>query len=608
MNQMMNSGYSSVGGQIGGGSMLQNGLQMGLLSSFTTGNPILDPIIHMLIYSFVGAFLLNIQNIFSIANIKYYFGTLYSYVTYFFYKYVRKEPDTIKKEMVINYITEKKKINHLYTAVDWYISNKLEVDYIKETPLDASFDVDPDQILNKKEKVESSVRISQNKWKSFDFKDHEIYYLLNKSLITVYGDQERKKENHSINLNTKMNKDEEVDILKEFCDHCLTEYIKFRKPDQWVQKIYINDKTGKWVPQDSNNKRKLETVILDGNRLDEFKDDLDDFLKSEQWYHDLGIPYTRGYLLYGYPGTGKTSLIKGLSTYTRRHMHYLILQNVANDEQLLELLRGIDYKTTILIIEDIDCMSDIIKDRKKKEESDDIKKELEQFKEDLLDEIKSTGKKRKDNNDNDNDNRNGVTRFINMGGSNVIPNPVADFKSQLTLSGLLNGIDGIFNNDGRIMIMTTNHPEVLDEALVRPGRIDQKIFFDYASLEQIGGIYKMMFKKDMDDKIDLFKDKTYSPAAVSSLFLQHKNKPDEIFDNIDKLENDKVVVDNRLFSDHVIKDKKQDMMNQYPMGEMTPFTSAMMSNMSNMSNMPMAAPIPMTMPNYTDFKPATKIN
>ena len=52
---------------------------------------------------------------------------------------------------------------------------------------------------------------------------------------------------------------------------------------------------------------------------------------------------------------------------------------------------------------------------------------------------------------------------------------------KLDLAGLLNVLDGVVDSPGRIVIMTTNHPEALDAALVRPGRINTKLHMDYMS-------------------------------------------------------------------------------------------------------------------------------
>lgn len=523
-----NTSPNSMGNGFGDPTQhLRTTLQFNLLSQFSTGNPIIDGMIQAIIWSIIGSIVMNIQNIFRISFFKYYFDKLIRGIKYIFYKYVRKKEEVINKEVIVDYITDKKKINRLYEALDWYISTRLQVDYIKETPLNLSFEEDPENCTtNNVDELNLNKRITQNKYKSFKYKEQKIYYLLNKNLITVYADQERKRENYSIILNTKIKADCETDILDEFCKYCLSEYIKHIRPDKWTQKIYTNDKTGKWTPQDSNNKRKIDTVILKNNDLDDIKDDIEDFVESKEWYHDRDVPYTRGYLFYGNPGTGKTSLLKGISTFTKRHMHYLILNNVQNDEQLLQLLNGIKYEETILIIEDIDCMTDIIQDRKKKQDDGIGKDDIQKIIKEEIGKIK-------------NDNR--INNF----------NESHNDNSDLTLSGLLNAIDGIFNNDGRIMVMTTNHPEVLDEALIRPGRIDRKILFDNCNREQIINIYKMMFDNLDDDnlyKLNEIEEGKYSPAEITSLFLRFKNKPKEALNNLHLIEKDPLVGKKKLFN------------------------------------------------------------
>lgn len=66
----------------------------------------------------------------------------------------------------------------------------------------------------------------------------------------------------------------------------------------------------------------------------------------------------------------------------------------------------------------------------------------------------------------------------------------------VTLSGLLNAIDGVASQEGRVLIMTTNHPELLDDALVRPGRVDMKIEFTRASKDQIRELFVRMYCVD----------------------------------------------------------------------------------------------------------------
>ena len=520
----MNPTYNTMNSQ---NDDMTNTLQFSLLNKFSTGNPFFDPLINTFLYTMISIFVFNMKNILNLAWIKYYFDKFYSLIKFYYSKYIKKEDMIINKQAVIDYITDNKKVNNLYKAVDWYLSTKYNEDYIKESPLKLSYEEDPLQVDPLQ--IELNRRITSNKFKSLMYKNHEIFFILNNNIITVYTDKEKKRENYTITLNTQMRKDSETDILDDFCQMCLNEFIKSKKSNKWVQKIYINNADGKWIPQESNNKRKIDTVILPDDKLEDIKQDIDDFIESEDWYHDRDIQYTRGYLLYGHPGTGKTSLIKGMSTFTKRHMHYLMLNNIKSDNELLELLRKIEYNKTILIIEDIDCMTEIIRNRTNNDSKKDKNDELEKYKQKY--------KKLKEN-----------QKHNNLLRDNIEEN------SNLTLSGLLNALDGVFNNDGRIMIMTTNHPEVLDDALIRSGRVDRKIQFDFCTREQIKNIYKMMFDKEcISDKLENIEEYKYSPADITSLFLRYRSNPEDALDNIDKMETKPTIVNKRLFSDHVLK-------------------------------------------------------
>ena len=61
------------------------------------------------------------------------------------------------------------------------------------------------------------------------------------------------------------------------------------------------------------DKRPFSSVVLDKGVAENIRDDVVDFLHNSKWYHDRGIPYRRGYLLYGPPGCGKTSFITALA-------------------------------------------------------------------------------------------------------------------------------------------------------------------------------------------------------------------------------------------------------------------------------------------------------
>lgn len=530
MNNMNFMGGAGTGAGVNTNQMLQNNLQFGLMNRFLINDPFWDPIIQMLIYTIVAILVCNLSNILNFSWMKYYLDNLKSFISFYYYKYLKKEPEIINKQAVINYITENKKINNMYKAIDWYLSTKCTINYIKETPLKISYEEELESIVDIN-KLKLNKRIDQNKYKSLKYKDHKIYYILNKNIVSVYTDKERKRENYTITLQTKMRKKSKIDILDDFCKYCIKKWIKNQESSTWVQKIYVNNEKGEWKPENSNNKRKLENVILKNGTTNKLIDDINEFIKSPEWYFERGIPYTMGYLFYGPPGTGKSSMIKGISTHTKRHIHYLMLNNVKNDNQLLQILRNINYNETILVLEDIDCMTEIIKERKKinekkKNETNNdmsVNEKIERLEKELM-----------------NTKHNMINNNMFYGNLSMMNANKEDNSTELTLSGLLNALDGIFNNEGRILIMTTNRPEVLDNALVRPGRIDRKIKFTNCTKKQIEDIYKMMYNIEINEEqkkiINEIEDYKYSPAEITCLLLKYRRFPEESIKNIDKID------------------------------------------------------------------------
>ena len=68
--------------------------------------------------------------------------------------------------------------------------------------------------------------------------------------------------------------------------------------------------------------------------------------------------------------------------------------------------------------------------------------------------------------------------------------------SDVTLSGLLNLIDGVWSEEGRILFATTNHIEKLDPALIRPGRIDVRVRYDASTRDQAKRMFERFFPPD----------------------------------------------------------------------------------------------------------------
>jgi AAA+ superfamily predicted ATPase len=499
---------------------LQNMLQMYTMnkimsnstSSFKTGNESIDQmfsmILQMVIFGGVTALMTQLGTVFTyiktinngiIGCVWNIVLTIYRFLKRKFFREHKKYYRTVD----IPYISDTRQINELYKAVFWFLTNDTEIDYLHEPYL--QFVIDKKISVDTREAVKLTPSIhkvlSQKQSKKIRFKNHDITYTLSTELITVYTDKDRKRENYKVTLTAVIDEYEKTDVLDEFCQHCLSEYINNLTGSTWTQQIYTNS-GGEWKATPSNNTRKLDTIILKDGLKDEIKNDLQLFLNSEDWYKERDIPYSRGYLFYGHPGTGKTSMIKGMSLYCKRHIHFLMLSEVRSDSELIELLKKINYKETVLVIEDIDAMADIVKDRDSDSSSDcsdDSSVESTSF-----NKVKKTG----DN-------------IIIMTGNQPQESPQ---KSSLTLSGLLNAIDGVFTCHGRILIMTTNHPEVLDSALIRPGRVDSKYLFSNCNKEQICGLYEMFFSSSAnEDQLKTIKNNEYSPAHITSVFLRYRN-------------------------------------------------------------------------------------
>ena len=223
--------------------------------------------------------------------------------------------------------------------------------------------------------------------------------------------------------------------------------------------------------------RTMESVILDKSSSQDMLHDMHTFLMSKEWYNSMGIPYRRGYLFYGPPGNGKTSLCKAFACELELDICVLSLSSSdVTDGKLTDILRMIPVRS-LIVLEDVDAVFV----QRENSTSDSIK---------------------------------------------------------LSFSGLLNAIDGVVSQEGRIFIMTTNHIEKLDPALIRPGRCDVKLEVRNASRSQLAAMFVRFFP-GRDAEAGSFADQIpeyrVSMAEIQNHLLQHKDSPEKALETLDQM-------------------------------------------------------------------------
>jgi SpoVK/Ycf46/Vps4 family AAA+-type ATPase len=174
-------------------------------------------------------------------------------------------------------------------------------------------------------------------------------------------------------------------------------------------------------------------------------------------------------------------------------------------------------------------MDDIVKQRKLKKNNET---------EDEFSEISSCeGDNDIDNNENIKKNFDKLKKNLNNYKNSYNLMMKENDNDNITLSFLLNIIDGIRETPGRILIITSNDYHSLDKALVRPGRIDYTLEMKNCSIKTISHMYHHYYKETLDNNtINKLKDYQVSPASVVNMHLMSNNKKDFLNNLLEKFE------------------------------------------------------------------------
>lgn len=227
----------------------------------------------------------------------------------------------------------------------------------------------------------------------------------------------------------------------------------------------------RWTSFSSRPSRDISTVIFDKNAKHELLSDINEYLHphTRRWYSNHGIPYRRGYLFSGAPGTGKTSLTSALAGIFGLDIYVLsLLDPNMNESQLMRLMSEVPSRC-IVLLEDVDAAGLSRPESEPRQRLNRKNKVNQSAEAEVLNAIQGTA-----------------------GGNHSTSSSAS---STVSLSGLLNAIDGVSSQEGRILIMTTNSPESLDKALVRPGRVDLHIRFELPSKEEMRELFLSMYKE-----------------------------------------------------------------------------------------------------------------
>ncbi|KZT07303.1 P-loop containing nucleoside triphosphate hydrolase protein [Laetiporus sulphureus 93-53] len=228
----------------------------------------------------------------------------------------------------------------------------------------------------------------------------------------------------------------------------------YKKAKEKFISVHVSDVSNNWRLMTTRPKRPLTSIILEPGVKELLLNDAQEFLESREWYSERGIPFRRGYLLHGAPGSGKTSMIQSIAGELGLDIYIITLsRSNLDDNGLNELISDLPQKC-IALMEDIDVAT-----------------------------------------------KRGISRDLPPGPGEQQAHDdkqnkkssEEDATSRITLSGLLNALDGIGAQEGRILFATTNDYSALDPALCRPGRMDLHIEFKLASKDQAEALFNCFY-------------------------------------------------------------------------------------------------------------------
>lgn len=294
-----------------------------------------------------------------------------------------------------------------------------------------------------------------------------------------------------------------------------------------------SDKYDCWREIEFHTSKTFENVFFENKQA--IVDKIRFFVENKEWYDTYGIPYTLGIGIYGPPGTGKTSFIKALMNMMKtRHLINIPISIIQTKQQLTEFYfesrftelnppNSVTFDRKIVVIEDIDCVGDIVLERSREKS----KPTNPLFSHDTVEDMYA-----------DNETLHGMDDDIKQTVKQVIAEErkkimdgmctVAPKREEcITLDDILNLWDGIIETPGRILVITSNHYHKLDSALRRPGRIDITLSMNHASHAIIAEMHAYFYQCAIDaDRLAKVNEGFYSSAEIVNIYTLYPSNPE----------------------------------------------------------------------------------
>jgi DNA replication protein DnaC len=259
--------------------------------------------------------------------------------------------------------------------------------------------------------------------------------------------------------------------------------------------IYVFDRKNKKEIGTVSEKKTFETLFY--TQKEDLINILNKFKKGNLYPSHVPMDNKLGILLYGPPGTGKTGTISAISNYLQRNITVINFTEISNIDDFESVFNPQGYKNTIYIFDEFDCILNALGSNSKSEiEKKDWGSML----------LAAEGDERK--------------QIIE-----IMRTDINAVKKSLNLAYLLQKLDGLESSDGRIIIATTNNPDKINPALLRPGRFDIKVCLSNCTTEMYCKILGNYYKNEtgVTERIlnASIPELMYSPLEIINLAIQN---------------------------------------------------------------------------------------